>query len=226
MEFIDHSAPKSLAEKAYVDLIKRITKLEIEPGSVLAEKNLIVDLGIGRTPIREALQRLSIEGLVTHQLNRGMFVSPITYSDVQEIYEFRSLIDGFACRLAAHRASIQKADELMVCHGQLVDAFNAEDVDLYIQHDRKFHEIIGQSANNVFLAETIPRIYNLHLRLWFYIVSQQGNWNSVAKSHQVMTRTVAEAVAEKDSARAEQAMKDYIFQRQQDLFQEFAPSQS
>ncbi len=213
--------PMSLAEQAYNELVKRITKLELEPGTILVEKTLIEELQIGRTPIREALQRLAIEGLVTHLHNRGMFVSEITFSDVQEVYDFRSLIDGYACRLAASRASKRQASDLMKCHENLVDAMHKDNIDEYVEHDRMFHAILAEASNNSFLAETMPRIFNLHLRLWFYITKNLvDSWHSIATEHQIMTRDVSEAVDQRDSERAELAMKNYIARRQQDLKQE------
>ena len=214
----DRSEPVTLGEKAYAMLVKRITRLEIEPGSVLAEKQLIEELSIGRTPIREALQRLAIEGLVTHLHHRGMFVSEITYANVQEIYEFRSLVDGHACRLAAERATAEQARELNDCHAALVKATETDDVDEYVKYDRRFHHILATAAQNSFLAETIPRIFNLHLRLWFYIsLRVASSWHAMAEPHKAMTREVALAVANKDGERAELAMKSYILQRQLDL---------
>ena len=209
--------PTSLVEKAYDELIRLITRLDLPPGTVLAEKSLVVELQIGRTPIREALQRLAMEGLVIHQLNRGMFVSEITYSDVQEIYEFRSLVDGYACRLAAQRATPATAAKLMELHGTLVQATKDDDIDTYVQLDREYYSILSKASKNSFLVETIPRIFNLHLRLWFFISVKIGNWHSIAEAHEIMTHDVAEAIALRDPDRAELAMKNYISQRHQDL---------
>ncbi len=213
----ENQSPMSLAEKAYDELIRRITRLDLPPGIVLAEKSLVEELQIGRTPIREALQRLAMEGLVIHRLNRGMFVSEITYSDVQEIYEFRSLIDGHACRLAAQRATPAQAAKLLEIHGALVQATKDDDIDAYVQLDREFYSILSKASKNSFLVETIPRIFNLHLRLWFFISVKIGNWHSIAVAHEIMTHDVAEAIALRDTDRAEVAMKNYISQRHQDL---------
>ena len=216
----ENQFPTSLAEKAYDELIRRITRLDLPPGIVLAEKSLVEELKIGRTPIREALQRLAMEGLVIHRLNRGMFVSEITYSDVQEIYEFRSLIDGHACRLAAQRATPAQAAKLLELHGALVQATKDDDIDTYVQLDREYYSILSEASNNSFLVETIPRIFNLHLRLWFFISVKIGNWHSIAEAHEIMTHDVAEAIALRDTDRAEVAMKNYISQRHQDLRRE------
>jgi DNA-binding GntR family transcriptional regulator len=213
----ENQSPTSLAEKAYDELIRRITRLDLPPGTVLAEKSLVEELQIGRTPIREALQRLAMEGLVIHRLNRGMFVSEITYSDVQEIYEFRSLIDGHACRLAAQRATPAQAAKLLELHGALVQATKDDDIDAYVQLDREYYSILSEASKNSFLVETIPRIFNLHLRLWFFISVKIGNWHSIAEAHEIMTHDVAEAIALRDTDRAEVAMKNYISQRHQDL---------
>ncbi len=210
---------KSLSDKAYEELVRRITRLELAPGEVLAERSLVEEIGIGRTPIREALQRLAIEGLVVHQLNRGMFVSQVSYTEVQEIYEFRRIIDGSACRLAAARATKAEANKLMSIHHALVDATQNDDIDAYVMENRYFYAVLAEASRNSFIVETIPRIMNLHLRLWFVISAKLGTWHSIARAHEVMTHDVAQAVAQSDAESAEHAMNVYITQRQEDLRQ-------
>jgi len=142
-------APRSLAERAYERLVREITRLDLAPGEVLADKALTERFEIGRTPVREALQRLAREGLVVHQPNRGMFVSEISAASVQQIYEFRSLIDGYAARLAATRASAAEMDDLTALHEALVDATEGDDIDTYVLMDRLFYEVLAGAAQNV-----------------------------------------------------------------------------
>ena len=210
-------APRSLAERAYERLVCEITRLDLGPGAVLADKALTKRYGIGRTPMREALQRLAREGLVVHLPNRGMFVSEISATSVQQIYEFRSLIDGHAARLAATRASADEMDDLTALHEALVEATERDDIDTYVTMDRLFYEVLARTARNIYLAEVIPRIFNLHLRLWFFISTRTGGWHSIADSHEEMTRTVADAVRRRDPEDAELAMKAYIARRHQDI---------
>jgi DNA-binding GntR family transcriptional regulator len=184
---------------------------------VLAEKTLIEDLGIGRTPIREALQRLAIEGLVEHLPNRGMFVADITAESVQQIYEFRSLLDGYAASLAASRANAGEIQELRSLHRALVRATEDDDVDRYVALDRRFYAVLAQSARNAFVAEAVPRIFNLHLRLWFFISKKIGGWHPIAASHEEMTRDVVEAMARRDADGARRAMEIYIARRHVDI---------
>ena len=209
--------PRSLAERAYQNLVWLITRLELPPGSVLVEKNVMAELGIGRTPVREALQRLSNEGLVVHQPNRGMFVSEITAPSVQAIYEFRSLIDGHLVRLAAERANEAQAATLETLYGEFVHASVSSDIDSVVAIDRQFYAVLSEAAQNIYLAEVIPRIFNLHLRLWFYIASRRGGWADMTQALTDMAGEVARAIAAHDPDQAERAVRNYISQRHADM---------
>ena len=142
-----------------------------------------------------------------------MFVSEISAASVQQIYEFRSLIDGYAARLAATRATPAEMDDLTALHEALVDATERDDIDTYVVMDRLFYEVLANAAQNVYLAEVIPRIFNLHLRLWFFISKKVGGWHSIARSHEEMTRGVADAIRRRNPNEAEIAMKAYESQR-------------
>jgi DNA-binding GntR family transcriptional regulator len=211
--------PRSLAEKAYELLVHKITRLEIEPGAVLVEKSLMEEFGIGRTPIREAMQRLAIERLVDHLPNRGMFVSEITASGVQQIYEFRSVLDGYAASLAATRATPEQVRELGLLHKKLLRAAEDDDINEYVALDRQFYRVLSAAAHNTLVADSIPRIFNLHLRLWFFISRKLGGWHSIAASHEEMTKEVFDALGHRDPAKARLAMESYIARRHQDIKQ-------
>jgi GntR family transcriptional regulator, rspAB operon transcriptional repressor len=209
--------PRSLTERAYERLVEKITRLELPPGALLIEKNLMEQLQIGRTPIREALQRLAIEGLVQHRLNRGMFVSEISAPGVQQIYEFRALIDGYAARLAAARASERQMNDLRGQFSLIASATEQSDVNAFVHADRGFYAVLAGAAQNVYLAEVIPRIFNLHLRLWFFISERRGSWVEIARAHQTMADTVSQAIGRRDQDEAEFAIKVYVSQRHRDI---------
>ncbi len=209
--------PRSLAEEAYERLVRKITRLEAEPGSVLVERDLMAEFGIGRTPLREAMQRLAIERLVNHQPNRGMFVSEITAAGVQQIYEFRAMLDGQAAALAAARATAEQVHALDTLQRELVSATEEGDVDAYVEADRHFYRVLGEAAHNAWIADSIPRIFNLHLRLWFFISRRLGHWEDIALSHEVMTRDVVAALQWRDAAKARQAMEVYVGARLVDI---------
>ena len=214
---VAQAEPRSLAQMAYELLVRKITRLELAPGSVLVERSLMEEFGIGRTPIREAMQRLAIERLVDHLPNRGMLVSEITAADVQQIYEFRTVLDGYAAWLAASRATHEQIREIAAAHKRLVRATEDDDINEFVAGDRHFYEVLSAATHNSLVADSLPRIFNLHLRLWFFISKKIGGWHSIAASHQEMTREVVDAVTRHDPDRARAAIENYVTRRYQDI---------
>ena len=96
-------SPKLVAERAYVELRDRIVTLHIAPGTALREDELMRELGIGRTPLREAVKRLALENLLTVQPRRGTFVTGVEATDIVNITEVRAEREAYACELAALR---------------------------------------------------------------------------------------------------------------------------
>ena len=211
------SDPRSLAEKAYQLLVNKVIQLELTPGEPVVEKTLIEELKIGRTPIREALQRLAAEGLVAHVPNRGMYVTEVNATNAQHIYEFRSLIEGQAARLAASRATDKEIRELMTLHLALVEATESDNIIRYVDCDREFYSVLSRAAQNIYLSEAIPRLFNLHLRLWFMISERVGGWHDIARAHEEMTRDVVDAISRRNPEEAELAIKIYVHRRHKDI---------
>ena len=208
---------RSQAERAYWMLAERIIRLDLPPGQLLLDKELTAELGIGRTPMREALQRLATEGLVVHFPHRGMVVSEISASSTRDIYEFRSLIDGEAARLAATRRSDDEVAEFTGLAKTLAEFAAGDSVDAYIRSDRAFYAALGRACRNAYLAETIPRIFNLHLRLWFFISQRRGDWHGLAAAHSAMAADMTDAIAREDAEGAGLAVRIYVAQRQKDM---------
>lgn len=208
---------RSQAERAYWLLAERIIRLELPPGAVLLDRDIMAETGIGRTPIREAMQRLATEGLTVHYPHRGVVVSEISAASTRSIYEFRALIDGEAARLASLRRSEEESATLTAIAKDLEQLASGEDVDKYVSVDRSFYDALGAASKNQYIQETIPRIFNLHLRLWFYISQTRGDWSALARAHSDMAIETADAIRCKDSDRANLAVRSYIAQRQKDM---------
>jgi DNA-binding GntR family transcriptional regulator len=206
-----------MAGYAYQLLVWKITRLEIPIGAPLTEKNLMAEFGIGRTPIREALQRLAAEGLICHLPHRGMFVCELIEEEVRDIYEFRSIIDGPMARLAALRATEEDVRELTAVRNDLVAARKQDDVEGYIALDRRFYDVLARCSGNKLIADMVPSIYNLHLWLWFIIAEHVGGWHGLARSHEEMTKTIVSALSRGQPDEAELAVKVYIAQRHEEI---------
>jgi DNA-binding GntR family transcriptional regulator len=196
----------SLTEKAYGSLVRRIVTLDLPPGSVLPESRLMQELRIGRTPIREAVQRLIAEGLVTHLHHRGTLVAEIRAVEVQQIYEFRALIEGQAARLAAQRMSPAQLEELQRIHGDMDRSVADQDVEAFVALDRRFHELLGRGSDNQYLENVLLKLYNLHLRLWYFLARKQGGLRETVHEHQ----EVIEALVRRNPDEAELAVRHYV----------------
>ena len=199
-------AHASLTEKAYQTLVHKIVTLELAPGSVLTEPRLMHEMKIGRTPIREAIQRLIAEGLVRHLHHRGMLVTDIRAEDVQQINEFRAQVEGYAARLAATRMTPAQIDKLRRIHADLDRSMADMDAETFVAHDRLFHELLARGAQNGYLEATLLRLYNLHLRLWYYLYKKQGGLRETVHEHQELI----EALVRRNPEESEQAMRNYV----------------
>jgi DNA-binding GntR family transcriptional regulator len=198
-------AHASLTDKAYRVLVDKIVTLELQPGSVLTAGHL-QDLRIGRTPIREAIQRLIAEGLVTHLHHRGMLVAEIRAADVQQINEFRAQIEGFAARLAASRMTAEQIDELQKIHAALDRSAAEMDIDTFVTQDRAFHALLARGAQNRYVEDALGKLYNLHLRLWYFLYRKQGGLRETVHEHQELI----EALVRRDAEGSERAMQTYV----------------
>jgi DNA-binding GntR family transcriptional regulator len=154
----------SLADHAYVRLREEIISAEVAPGTLLREEQLTARLGFGRTPVREAIQRLRREGYVTILPRRGTLVSEISITDLAAIYEVRTRLESWGARLAAERASAADRSEAEQLIADL-EAVGAEDYEALLQTDRRIHRFTYRCAKNPFLAETLDHYHNLSLRI-------------------------------------------------------------
>src|SRR3989441_6450487 len=164
-------AGRSQSEEAYMRIRDRIVCLDMPPGSVVEEGRLRDELEIGRTPIREALQRLAWENLVRSVPHRGTFVTDVNITDLARITEVRVVLEGHAARLAAERSSTVDRDGISELLDRLEGAelINAREL---MQLDQEIHRHIYRSARNAFLESTLERYFNLSLRLWYLVLDR------------------------------------------------------
>lgn len=195
----------SLSHQAYLRLRDKVITLQLAPGSPINEVALQDELKLGRTPIREALQRLSCEGLVVIRPRRGAFVAGLSILDLQQIFELRRTLEGYAATLAADRATEADVAALEATLADL-DKTAQQDTQAHIEIDHAFHRAVARGAHNRFLEYTISRMYNLNLRLWYLALDRVGPMRASIEEH----RRVLDAIVQHDGARAAQAMQDHI----------------
>jgi DNA-binding GntR family transcriptional regulator len=156
---------ESLVDRAYLALREEIIRVELSPGTVLREGELMERLGVGRTPVREALQRLQRDGFVTVIPRRGTLVSEITITDLAAIYEVRRQLESWASRLAAARATAADRDEAARLVEELEALTPEGGYEALLALDRRIHRFVYRCTKNAFLAETLDQYHNLSLRI-------------------------------------------------------------
>ena len=199
-----------LSEKAYHLIKEDIITLELSPSSVIDEQALTKKLGLGRTPIREALCRLANEGLVRIVPRRGIFVADISITDLQKISEVRMFLEGFCARLAAQRVT---ADQIAQMETALQDLERVPrgDARALMVIDERAHKLLYQAADNEFLAGILDRLYAPSLRLWYLTLDHLGDVGDAIGQH----RGIVEALKARDGAQAEALIQQHIAEFQQ-----------
>ncbi len=197
--------PRSQSEEAYLKIRDRIVSLEMPPGSVVNEARLQHELHIGRTPIREALQRLAHEKLVQSVPHRGTFVTDVKITDLARITEVRVILEGHAARLAAERCTASDAG-LLAELLQSLKARRALDQRELMRMDQQIHRQIYTAARNSFLESTLERYFNLSLRLWFLVLDHEVRLRAAVDEHVELL----EAVMAHDGDRAEAIMRRHV----------------
>jgi DNA-binding GntR family transcriptional regulator len=198
-------AGRSQSEEAYLRIRDRIVSLDLPPGSVVNEAHLQQELAIGRTPIREALQRLAHEKLVHSVPHRGTFVTDVKITDLARITEVRVVLEAHAARLAAERCTAADRATLNELRAALRGRRTMDQREL-MRMDQRIHRQIYRSARNSFLESTLERYFNLSLRLWFLVLDQEVRLGAAVEEH----AELLEAVVSGDGDRAEAIMRRHV----------------
>ena len=161
----------SMAERAYLELRDRIVSLRIPPGALVREEEVMRDLDMSRTPIREALLRLAQEKLVVVIPRRGTFVTEVQIGDVGRIYEFRRELEVISAGWAAERRSeedLAGIDE-MIADLRELNAVPTSEVDARSQivTDQAAHNLVYRLAGNPLIEDVLSNYYFLAARIWF-----------------------------------------------------------
>lgn len=201
-----------LSDKAYELIRHQIITLEMPPLSAIDESALMAELEIGRTPIREALQRLAFEDLVSIVPRRGIFVADVSITDLQRIFELRMVLEGFCARLAAERATPGQLAEMGTVIREL-DAVRNEDAQTLLAIDERFHTLLYQAAGNQFLADSLEHLQALSFRIFYLVLNRLGGVRWTVEQH----REIIEVLQAQDGVRAEALLQQHIYQFQQEI---------
>jgi DNA-binding GntR family transcriptional regulator len=212
MQPFQKGARVRLSDKAYRLIRHKIITLELSPKTPIDEQALMQDLQLGRTPIREGLQRLAAEGLVFLAPRRGMFVSEISITDLQKVFELRLVLEGFSARLAAERATEAQLAAMEELIRQLDQTSDGNGKAL-MAIDEQFHELLYQAADNELLADTLRRLHAQSFRIWHLVLDRIGSVRHAMEQHIAITR----ALEARDADLAEVLVQEHVSEFQQQI---------
>jgi DNA-binding GntR family transcriptional regulator len=199
----------SLTEQAYRALEEQIVTLKIPPGTVVTEAILGERLGIGRTPIREALWRLARERLVTIIPHRGIIVSEIDIKLQLRLLELRREVERLVASRAARRATDGERQRLDDVAAGMEAAAAANDDTAFMRLDREFNELTVAAARNEFASSAMSLVQGLSRRFWYLHYKEAADMPLAARLHAEVARAIARGDGEA-AGRASDALLDYI----------------
>lgn len=201
--------PETLTDRAYRQVEELIVTLVLPPETVLSEQSLAARLGIGRTPIREALQRLAREGLVVILPRRGILVSQINLKTQMRLLEVRRELERLMAKGAADRATQEETDLFGTIARGMRRASDESDDITFMRLDRQFNELVSQAARNEFASRAMGLMHGLSRRFWYQHYRESGDLPLMARLH----AEVAEAIARRNpdaAGKASDSLIDYI----------------
>lgn len=187
----------------YGRLLEEIREGRLMPGERLRETELAARLGVSRTPVREAIRQLEADGLVSHVPRHGATVRRLDYAEIMELYEMRAVLEGTAARLAARAASDVEIAELSALNEVLAAAGAGPDAP---RLNRQFHATLLDAAKNRFLSRSMLSLRKALMILGPTMLTDAARAEAAVAEH----RRLIEALAARDGAAAEMAMRAHI----------------
>jgi DNA-binding GntR family transcriptional regulator len=187
----------SLAEAAYRRLRDKLIMLEIKPGAPINDGQLALELGVGRTPVREAVKRLEVDHLVVSYARRGTFATNVDITELADVSDVRELLEPLAARRAATNASAEMRAEIRsVARANSTMDTKPDDKRELMRYDLTVHRLIYRAAGNPHLEDTLIRYDNLATRIWCLVLDKVPSVAGHITEHVRLLEAVADGDAE------------------------------
>lgn len=210
------SAEQGIGERTFRQLLHSIVTLEYEPGEIVSERELIERTASSRPALRMAVARLADLGLITPLARKGLLVAPLDVLDVSAVYDARMAIETAVVRFAAQRATSEQITSLR----NLSQASREEETAAgFVARDLALHLALARAGRNRHLEDALTRILPLSARLWHRAYRELGSDRRFMYEH----HDIIEAIADRDPARAEEAVLAHLHSAREILANVFLP---
>ena len=199
-----HLAPRALYQEVAERLREQIFNRTLEPGSWIDEQKLALEYGISRTPMREALKVLAVEGLVTMKVRRGAYVTEMSREDVQQVYHLLGLLESDAAASVARQASAEQRTELGTLHQQLERQVKQREA--FFATNERFHMALLRIAGNRWAEQVVIDLRKVMKLNRHHSLLKQGRIADSLAEH----RALMQAIAERDDEGAARLMRAHF----------------
>ncbi len=203
----------SLSRKVTDDLRRLIQSNELVSGEKLSEQKLCDQLGVSRTPLREALRILSAEGLVQLIPNKGAYVVEVSIGELCHMFEAMSILEGSCARLAAERLTDADLEELERLHGLLEERYKVDDPHGYVSCNKDYHVYLQEKTDNPVLSKMVSQLRGVLQLHRYRQIYRPGRMEDSMEEH----RRLMEAFRARDAERAERLMRTHLLKQYEAL---------
>ena len=196
---------KPLREMVFESLREAIILGRLKPGERLMEIQLAEEMGVSRTPVREAIRKLELEGFVVMVPRKGAYVAGVSVKDIADVFEVRSALEGLAAGLAAERITEGEMEELEMA---ILQISGEEDILTVFKGDAAFHEIIYKASRNQRLTQIITHLQEQINRFRLTSLSVPGRLKIAVDEHKKIVEAISDRNAELANALASEHMEN------------------
>ena len=212
---------RPLREIVYEELKRQIVVGEIAPGTRRMEVELADEMGVSRTPVREAIRKLEKEGLVSIEPRRGAYASDISIKEMVDVLEVRQDLEGMAAGLAAVKVTEEEKEELLKATEGYKHAVESGDVQEIIRWDEAFHKLIVRCSGNKTLIQLVSQIQELALRFRYIYYEDFSRFEGQPQEHKEIVDAIISGNAEKARIEADQhisRLKEFVINEGETVF--------
>lgn len=187
---IDFESCRPLREVVFEALREAIADRRLRPGERLMEVQLAEEMGVSRTPVREAIRRLELEGFVVMVPRRGAYVANYSLKDIADVFEIRAALEALAAGLAAERITEEEIEELERSLHRLAAHVEASDLEALVEEDTAFHEVLYRASRNQRLVQIVSNLRELIQSFRTKSLAAPGRMRETLEEHQRITEAV------------------------------------
>ena len=197
---------KPLREVVFETIREAIISGDLKPGERLMEVQLAEELGVSRTPVREAIRKLELEGFLIMLPRKGAYVAEISLKDIIDVFEIRAALDSLAAGLAAERITDEELEDLERSLLSVVESADQNDLDGIVDTDTSFHDIIYKASRNERLIQIINNLREQIQRFRTTSLAFPGRMQIAVDEH----RKIVEAISERNVSLAQSLAQEHI----------------